>query len=388
MSNSTKSDFQLANPLSPRKFWKKMIEQGFTLGIFIFVILSPFFIFLIKVVDPEVTPIATVTKMIGLLSVSYLVIVGIYAIYVKFYIKYYFYDGGMDFITIKKGVFAPTEIHVQYQKIQDVYVDQDILDRMMGLYDVHIASATVSSGIEAHIDGVEKETAERLKDFFLQKINEKTNGKGNLVFMTVDAPGSQNVINSKTLNLNEVVSVDTYPISDRWVFVEIVGTLMGNMIMAPLVIAYFFIPNEGETLASVVGLSLGNAIWLGLLFIITLTILQTSYSLLWKSTFSFNFLPEYIFMRTGIIARQEKHLPYNTIQDVSVNQGIIDRLFGIATIIIKNASGSQFLQNRDGNTAVFNGVVIPGQPLERAQKIAQILKEGVLLRTTQKDTGL
>ena len=58
----------------------------------------------------------------------------------------------------------PAQIHVQYGKIQDVYVDQDLLDRILGIYDVHISSATYSSGIEAHIDGVDKVGAEGLKN--------------------------------------------------------------------------------------------------------------------------------------------------------------------------------------------------------------------------------
>lgn len=38
---------------------------------------------------------------------------------------------------------------------------------MMGFCDVHIASATMSSGMEAHIDGVDQATAEGLKAYLL-----------------------------------------------------------------------------------------------------------------------------------------------------------------------------------------------------------------------------
>jgi len=43
----------------------------------------------------------------------------------------------------------------------------------MGLYDVHLSSATVSSGIEAHIDGVEKPAADGLRKIILEKVSEK-----------------------------------------------------------------------------------------------------------------------------------------------------------------------------------------------------------------------
>lgn len=64
-------------------------------------------------------------------------------------------------------------IRFQHERIQDVYVDQDLLDRIFGLYDVHLSSATVSSGMEAHIDGVEKQAAEDLRNILLQTVQQR-----------------------------------------------------------------------------------------------------------------------------------------------------------------------------------------------------------------------
>ena len=57
--------------------------------------------------------------------------------------------------------------------MQDVYVDQDIFDRMFGLWDVHVSTATMMSGMEAHIDGVKRENAMKLREMLLQKIRSK-----------------------------------------------------------------------------------------------------------------------------------------------------------------------------------------------------------------------
>lgn len=89
------------------------------------------------------------------------------------YFQVYFYDLTEDFIIIRKRVLTPREITIPYERIQDVYVDQDLLDRIFGLYDVHLSSATVSSGMEAHIDGLEKEAAGSLRTKILEKLNEK-----------------------------------------------------------------------------------------------------------------------------------------------------------------------------------------------------------------------
>lgn len=93
-------------------------------------------------------------------------------IYQYLYYKTYFYNLTNDHIIIFKGVIAPKEITIPYEKIQDIYVDQDILDRLFGLYDVHISTPTASSGQAAHIDGVEKTIAEELRALLLQKVKE------------------------------------------------------------------------------------------------------------------------------------------------------------------------------------------------------------------------
>ena len=93
--------------------------------------------------------------------------------YQVWYFQVYFYDLTDDFIIIRKRVFTPREITIPYERVQDVYIDQDLLDRIMGLYDVHLSSATVSSGIEAHIDGVEKPAADGLRKIILEKVSEK-----------------------------------------------------------------------------------------------------------------------------------------------------------------------------------------------------------------------
>ncbi len=89
------------------------------------------------------------------------------------YFQVYFYDLTDDFIIIRKRVVTPREITIPYERVQDVYVDQDLFDRIFGLYDVHLSSATISSGMEAHIDGVEKAAADGLRKVILDKVSEK-----------------------------------------------------------------------------------------------------------------------------------------------------------------------------------------------------------------------
>lgn len=94
-------------------------------------------------------------------------------IYQYWYYKTYFYNVTDEHLIIRKGFVAPQEVTLPLRRIQDIYVDQDVLDQLFGLYDVHFSSATATSGQKAHIDGVEKETAEKLRELILHKIQEK-----------------------------------------------------------------------------------------------------------------------------------------------------------------------------------------------------------------------
>jgi membrane protein YdbS with pleckstrin-like domain len=48
---------------------------------------------------------------------------------------------------------------------------------MLGLYDVHLATAAFTSSPLAHIDGLNEENAEKIRDLLLQKIKESRQEK-------------------------------------------------------------------------------------------------------------------------------------------------------------------------------------------------------------------
>lgn len=155
-------------PLSPKKIIKKTVTGtiGYTILLLILFVISSIFILVSK-------NFSLVLLEGFIFLILLLVILIAEYIYQKWYYTVYFYDLTDSFIIIKKGVFTPREISVPYERVQDIYMDQDLFDRFFGLYDVHISSATISSGFEAHIDGVEKEAADGLKNLLLTTVQEK-----------------------------------------------------------------------------------------------------------------------------------------------------------------------------------------------------------------------
>lgn len=160
-------------PLNRRKIIKKALTRTIVWAVLLAIIsatLTP--LFMAASQSSNVFTFISAKIIIIFFLILLLVFIAEY-FFQRWYFAVYFYDLTDDFITIKKGPITPKEINVPYERIQDVYVDQDLFDRIFGIYDVHISSATFMSGAEAHIDGVEKESAQELRNLILEIINKK-----------------------------------------------------------------------------------------------------------------------------------------------------------------------------------------------------------------------
>lgn len=159
-------------PLSTKKVIKKTVMKTF-IWVIIFLV---FGIFTLLASIPEFSdgtgsnPFISAT--LPIIIILFLITFITY-LYQKWYFAVYFYELTPDFVQIKKGPITPKEITIPYERIQDIYVDQDILDRIFGIYDVHLSSATIASGIEAHIDGLEKKAADGLREVLLNSVKQK-----------------------------------------------------------------------------------------------------------------------------------------------------------------------------------------------------------------------
>jgi len=175
-------------PLEKRKVIKKTLASS---GFLYSIILIFFLIFIYSQyyeIFEEYTPTTlkelSLTAPVRILTTPlYLFIIVITFIILNFiyqvlYYRYYFYDLMPEEVVIMKGVIARNRIAVRYEKIQNIFIDQDFWDRFFKLYDVHIATADIQSGPVSHIDGVSKDNAEKLKTVLTENIKKAkgTNG--------------------------------------------------------------------------------------------------------------------------------------------------------------------------------------------------------------------
>jgi membrane protein YdbS with pleckstrin-like domain len=157
-------------PLSTKKVLKKTIA-----GTIIWTIILTIIYFLIFGI--AISSGGALGNNFVIATIVYLILILLIFLFVfsyqRWYYNVYYYDLTNDFIVIRKGPITPREITIPYERVQDVYVDQDLFDRLFGLFDVHLSSATISSGMEAHIDGVEKPAADGLRTLLLQTVQQK-----------------------------------------------------------------------------------------------------------------------------------------------------------------------------------------------------------------------
>jgi len=369
-------------PLSPKKFKKKMIEKAF-----LFIFVSGFLgampvIVGISNYDNPMSPLI-IAGVITFL-VSYLLLMFIYGIYVHYYIKTYYYEDNNDFLTIRKGPITPAEIHVQYAKIQDVYVDQDILDRIFGIYDVHISSATYTSGIEAHIDGVDKQSAEALKNLFLYKIKGGSSDNSSQPISNQDQSNFVEKTPIKNVNFSKPISSDEYGLGSNWWIGEFVKIAIGSVFYPAIITLWFTF--SGKDNDKIINWNIVSMVWFAVL--VLYIIYRIIYLLLWKTHYKYNFGPEYIYIKTGIISISEKNMGYNSIQDVGIRQTLIDRIFGVADLVIENASGATMPARRNDQRIAMNGINIEGLSLADAQSVSDELKKVIINKRDSFNKGL
>jgi putative membrane protein len=154
-------------PLEKKKLIKKtFLRSGGIILIFLifsFIWLSNKFK-IIQLLD-VFSPVVDILLYVNILL---LLLIGISFIEELLYFRNYFYDLKEGGLLVSKGVINKHEVLVPVDKIQDIYIDQDLLDRIFGLYDLHVATAGFGSS-DIHIDGISYMSAEAIKELLLGK---------------------------------------------------------------------------------------------------------------------------------------------------------------------------------------------------------------------------
>jgi len=294
--------------------------------------------------DPNhVKNISSAAIFVG--SLIFLNIIG-QVIYQYYYYKLYDYEftdeGGM----IQKGVISRATGHVRYQRIQNIYIDQDVLDRLFGLYDVHYETAGEHSAFYSHVDGLRKEHANLLSDFLSERTSGLTSKKD--IESTTKLASEDAVTDS---NSTVEVSSKANPLqpSVRWEK-TIKTTLWTGLLL--------LVVSSSWAEENIIG-------WL-IFLVITIPVLGSCWRVyygVWYRNFRYSLGSTRGEVYSRVIGSSATLLYYDRIQDVSVSQGILERVFNLYSVFVQSA-GSK-----------YSGLAITGLSKESANLIKDFLLE-------------
>ncbi|MEM3400197.1 MAG: PH domain-containing protein [Candidatus Micrarchaeia archaeon] len=281
---TTKQTLRDLYPLLPKKITKKTLSDFFR---YVTMLASGVLIFFIYFDFP---PLAAFFILAPLLAIFFLLASLLLYLYEREYYSRYFYDLIEDRLIIRKGVFFVNEISIPLKKIQDIYKDQDILDRLFGLYDLHFSTATEISGKMSHIDGLSNESADAIRTLILQKI--------------FGYSAHPHKIDETAIQPKEKPPELFLPSKNAFL-----GLLVSYMPF--LIIAIIFPP------------LLPLLIWL-----------------IWKEFLSLRYelREDGVFIKRGFLTPRETLVIYKSIQDVEEVQTLIDKLLNIKHLRVKTMS--------------------------------------------------
>ncbi|MDP2967235.1 MAG: PH domain-containing protein [bacterium] len=170
--------------------------------------------------------------------------------------------------------------------------------------------------------------------------------------------------------MNGIITEKDYPVQGLWVFKSIRGFLLTLIIL----VLFFLISNSYENLFSSKNVMLNFY----LVIIIASVIFHFIVTILKRANFHYSIEEKFLTLKQGILSKQQRYIPYGVIQNLFVKQDLFDRIFGLASLTIENASqgagiGTQQRQQVEMVGFSGNAVSIPGLTKQNAETLKEIV---------------
>lgn len=165
-----------------------------------------------------------------------------------------------------------------------------------------------------------------------------------------------------------------YPIRNIWLFKSIFSSFFLFFSIFLIIQGIRFL--LGEQISDFLETILAFFILFGLFSVSSFT-----FHFLRRAYFHFSFDEKFIVLHQGILSRQQRNVPYGVIQTVFVQQGMFERIFGLAALSIEDFSqGGKSQAGVDGYVGsgkhryemlgfMGNKIHIPGLKKDDAEKL-------------------
>lgn len=163
------------------------------------------------------------------------------------------------------------------------------------------------------------------------------------------------------------ITDNEYPVEATWILKIpvnfLITTVFISIFLAFILVPIGFLSSEGGIISLVVlGIIIATMVGIGFLSVIA--------AALSRENFHYSVEEDFMIFHQGVLTKQQKNLPYGVIQDVILSQDIVDKMFGLASLTIENASsggGQVYVRGRAvgawigfvGNVATIPGLTKP-----------------------------
>jgi uncharacterized membrane protein YdbT with pleckstrin-like domain len=128
--------------------------------------------------------------------------------------------------------------------------------------------------------------------------------------------------------MNNIITEKNYPVQRIWVFKSILGYLLVLFFFVP----YFFLTYKlGEN-------NKNSEVNLCIILFVGFAIFHFIVMVLKRANFHYSVEEKFLTLKQGILSKQQRYIPYGVIQSIFIKQDLFDRIFGLASLTIENAS--------------------------------------------------
>ena len=151
--------------------------------------------------------------------------------------------------------------------------------------------------------------------------------------------------------MNEVITEKNYPIEGKWIFKSVWGSALVLLFLVP----YFFIE-----------MATGRFSFYLIIYLAFVPV-HIIIVLLQRANFHYSIEDKFLTLKQGILSKQQRHIPYGVIQNIFVKQDLFDRIFGLASLTVENASQGAGSQNA-GTSKIF-GMTVSNKKRESVEMV-------------------
>ena len=149
----------------------------------------------------------------------------------------------------------------------------------------------------------------------------------------------------------EAITEKNYPIEGKWIFKSAVGSSLVLLFFIPI----FFLELAKGKFDFVMIIYL--VVPLGHFIIVSLQ----------RANFHYSIEDKFMILNQGILSKQQRNIPYGVIQNIFVKQDLFDRVFGLTSLAIENASQGTGSQNA-GTSKIF-GMTVSNQRRQQGDMV-------------------